>query len=303
MPGFRGLKAWVDAATDNGKNWLACFRKVPPSATTIAGQWFDYSTAAGFPVPNYYASTPGISATIEGAKGIWLPTVAPERQYVRRMVTMTGAASVTGTTNQNQTYILLDYLLYYPFFDLDAAGDEQLCDNKVSLPRYSTGDGVKMMLVAQAPTIGGGNLTVRYTNQDGTQDRVTQVQYCAAAQPSGALVQSAHAAAGVQPFVTLQAGDTGVRSVQSLTVGVANGGLCAIVLVKPLMWAYNREECRRPTSSPTESYGDAAEIERIRSQAGAPQILDGAYLSFIGRGAAGSLASSQLVGTIETVWS
>lgn len=303
MAGFRGIRAWADAATDDGKHWLACFRKVPPSAATIAGQWFDYSTAAGYPVPNYYASSPGISATLEGAKGIYLPTVAPAHQFIRRMVTMTGAASVTATTNQLQTYILLDYLLYYPFFDLDAAGEEQLCENTVALPRYSDGEGVQLMLVSQAPTAGDGNLTLRYTNSQGVADRVTQTQYCAAAQPSGALVQAAGGAAGVQPFVTLQDGDTGVRSVQSLTVNVANGGLCAVVLVRPLMWIYNREECRRPTSSPTESYGDAAEIERIRSQAGSRRILDGAYLSFIGRGAAGSIASSQLVGILETVWS
>jgi hypothetical protein len=40
----------------------------------------------------------------------------------------------------------------------------------------------------------------------------------------------------------------------------------------------------------------------IIHSAGAPQIKDGAVLNFFAQGNAGSLASSQLVGTIETVW-
>jgi hypothetical protein len=36
--------------------------------------------------------------------------------------------------------------------------------------------------------------------------------------------------------------------------------------------------------------------------AGAPQIKDGAVLNFFAEGTAGSLASSMLVGTLETVW-
>jgi len=88
----------------------------------------------------------------------------------------------------------------------------------------------------------------------------------------------------------------------SLTVSVANGGLAAVVLVKPIEMAYAREECRRPTSSPTESYGDAYEIERIRQRAGSVRIEPGAFLGWIGNGVAGSLASAPLVGLIETFW-
>jgi hypothetical protein len=36
--------------------------------------------------------------------------------------------------------------------------------------------------------------------------------------------------------------------------------------------------------------------------AGAPQIKDGAVLNFLAEGTQGSLATSQLVGTIETLW-
>lgn len=300
MTGFRTVRAWADSEAD-GRSWLSFFRKVPPSTATIAGQWFDYSTASGVPVPNYYASSPLVAATLEGREGIYIPEQNTAR-YLKRTIVMSAAASVTGTTNQNQPLMLLDYLLYYPFIDLDAAGEEQVMDNTVTLPRYTDGVGVRAMIVAQAPTVGGGSLTLKYID-DQDVERTTSTIFCAAAQPSGALVTAVTAAAGISPFVPLNAGVRGIKSIVSATVAVANGGLAAIVLVKPHEMSYAREECRRPTSSPAESFGDAAEIERVRMRAGAPEIKAGAFLGWIGKGVAGSLASAPLVGMIESFWS
>jgi hypothetical protein len=298
--GFRTVRAWADSEAE-GRSWLSFFRKVPPSTATIAGQWFDYSTASGVPVPNYYASAPLVAATLEGREGIYIPEQSTAR-YLKQTVIMSAAASVTGTTNQNQPLMLLDYLLYYPFVDLDAAGEEQVMDNTVTLPRYTDGVGVRAMIVAQAPTVGGGSLTLKYID-DQDVERTTATIFCVAAQPSGALVTAVTAAAGISPFVPLNAGVRGIKSIVSATVAVANGGLAAIVLVKPHEMSYAREECRRPTSSPTESYGDAAQIERVRMRAGAPEIKAGAFLGWIGCGVAGSLASAPLVGMIESFWS
>lgn len=298
--GFQTVRAWADSEAD-GRSWLSFFRKVPPSTATIAGQWFDYSTASGVPVPNYYASSPLVAATLEPEKGIYVPEQNTAR-YLKRTIVMSAAASVTGTTNQNQPLMLLDYLLYYPFIDLDAAGEEQVLDNTVTLPRYADGIGVQAMIVAQAPTVGGGSLTLKYID-DQDVERTTSTIFCAAAQPSGALVTAVAAASGISPFVPLNAGVRGIKSIVSATVAVANGGLAAIVLVKPHEMSYAREECRRPTSSPAESFGDAAEIERVRMRAGAPEIKAGAFLGWIGYGVAGSLASAPLVGMIESFWS
>lgn len=298
--GFGNVAAWANSDAD-GRSWWSFFRKVPASTATIAGQWFDYSTASGVPVPNYYASSPLVAATLEAEKGIHVPEQNTAR-YIKRTMVMSAAASVTATTNQNQPLMLMDYLLYYPFIDLDAAGEEQTMDNTVALTRYEDGVGVKMMMVAQAPTVGSGTFTVKYIDTDDVE-RTTSTVYCVAAQPSGALVTAVTAAAGISPFVPLVAGGKGVKSVVSVTVGVANGGLAAIVLVKPLDMSYTQEECRRPTSSPTESYGNAMEIERIRQRAGTIRIEDGAFLGWVGKGVAGSLASAPLVGLIETFWS
>jgi hypothetical protein len=300
MTGFRTVRAWAESEAD-GRSWLSFFRKVPPSTATIAGQWFDYSTASGVPVPNYYASSPLVAATLEAREGIYVPEQTGTR-WLKSTTVMSAAASATATTNQKQPLMLLDYLLYYPFIDLDAAGDEQATDNTVTLPRYDDGEGVRAMVVAQAPTVGGGTFTVNYTDSDGT-DRTSATVFCAAAQPSGALVAAVTAAAGVTPFLPVAAGVRGIRRINSVTVGVANGGLAAIVLVRPLEMSYAREECRRPTSSPAESFGDAAQIERVRMRAGSQELKAGAFLGFIGMGVAGSLASAPLVGMIESFWS
>lgn len=297
--GFRTVRAWADTEA-NGRSWLSFFRKVPASTATVAGQWFDYSTASGVPVPNYYASSPLIAARLDPLNGIYVPEQTDAR-FLRRTVTMSAASGVTTTTNQNQPLMLLDYLLYYPFVDLDAAGEEQVMDNAVGLNRYTNGVGVQMMLVAQAPTVGSGTYVVKYIGADDVE-YTTETIYCPAAQPSGALVASVGAVAGVQPFVPLNPNVRGVKRVVSVTVGVANGGLAAIVLVKPFQISYVREESRRPTSSPTESYGDATEVEQVRMLPGSGEVKAGAFLGWIGLGVAGSLASAPLVGTIETIW-
>lgn len=296
---FKTVKAWAQSEED-GRSWLSFFRKVPASTATITGQWFDYSTASGIPVPNYYASEPLVAAILEADKGIYIPEQNTKR-FIKKTMVMSAASSVTGTTNQNQPLMLLDYLLYYPFIDLDAVGEEQIFDNTVTLNRYSDGVCVQIMVVCQAPTVGGGRFTVKYIDTTDVEQTTSEI-FCPAAQPSGALATSVINASGISPFVPLNINVRGVKRIVSVTVTVANGGLAAFVLVKPFQASYVREESRRPTSSPTESFGDANEIEQIVQRAGSEEIKAGAFLGWIGCGNAGSLASAPLVGMLETIW-
>lgn len=302
MSGFRNVAEWADSAASSGRNWIGSFCKVP-AVTTIAGQWFDYSTAARSPVPNYYASSPLTAALLENAKGLPVgPACTPAAKHLLRWHMINGAASATGTTSQNQSLWLLDYLLYYPFIDMDAAGEDQLMDNTQTLTRYTSGAGVRMMLVAQATTLGGGQFTVTYTNQAGVAGRVTPNHFCAAAQPFGALVSASGAAGGVTPFLQLQDGDSGVQSVQSVNFSVANGGLASLVLVKPLTTLHSMEESRRTTTGTLESFGSVALLEIMSMRAPTARIYDDSYIHFIGRTSAGSVSGAQMSGIIETVW-
>jgi hypothetical protein len=302
MAGFNNIKEWVDSA-NGGENWITQFRKMS-GAVTIAGQWVDYTYASGRPVANFYATTPITPALIEADKGIYVgENVAPMKKYIHRITTMMSAASATTVTCQNVNLLLCDYMLAYPFTDMDAGGEDQDMLAGATLPnRYGSSVGVQMMLVSQSQTVGGGTFTITYTNSDGTPGRVTPLHYCAAAQPAGALVQARGAAGGIGPFITLQAGDKGVQSVQRINYALANGGIAAIVLVRPLQTHIQMEECRRTTSGTLASFGSPSETESIRDRPGVTEIVDGAVLGFIGQTTAGSIASSQLVGTIEVVW-
>jgi hypothetical protein len=274
-----------------GKTWISTFRKVPASTATIAGQWYDFAYASGNPIPNYYAAAPLESALLEPEKGIIVPAmVNGERQFLHRLTVMSA-----GSTSGLMPLCLLDYLLYYPFADMDAAGEDQAMTQVAALTRYTDGIGVQMMIVAQSPTVGGGRFTVTYTDADDVQ-RTTISMFCAAAQPSGAIVSACLAAGGLTPFVPLVAGTKGVKRVDSVNFSVANGGLCAIVLVKPIEWTAVLESCA------VAGVGAAVEKEALRLRGGMAEIKSGAFLGLIGQGTAGSLASAPLVGTIETVW-
>jgi hypothetical protein len=73
----------------------------------------------------------------------------------------------------------------------------------------------------------------------------------------------------------------------------------ALVIVKPLFNGYVTQECRTTSGV---AFGAADEFQSVIDSAGAPQIKDGAVLNFFAEGTQGSLASSQLVGFIETLW-
>lgn len=300
MAGFRSIAEYV-AADNLGRHHISQFRKVVASATTPTSGWVDYSYFAGLPVANFYASAPLVAAVLETNKGIYVPNVFPAKQFVKSLTTMSGAASATTTSSQRQQLMLCDYLMYYPFIDSDALGEEQIMENQITLPRYGSG---MVMVVAQSAASAIGQFRINYTNQDGVAGRLSQNTFTLGTLSGGGqIAATAISSAGFHPFVALQLGDTGVRSIESVTFSVAGGGLVALVIVKPIMSHMVTQECRRTTSSTLDSFGSADEVLSIIHNKQMNQIVDGAVLNFIAQGFAGSLASSQFVGLLETVWS
>ena len=297
---FRNVSEWAQCF-DAGRFHVTAFRNQVASATTAANDFVDYTYFAGNPVANFYASSPLEAAYVETNKGIFLRDVG-KSQFVKDFCTMSAAASATSTTNQNQRLMLSDYLMYYPFIDTDAVGEQQDMLQTVSLPsRYPKGG--QIMCVSQSAASTVGTFTLKYTNQDGVPGRTTQATFTKVVSGGGTLVTSStNSVAGSLPFVGLQAGDTGVRSVESCTFSAAGGGLMAIVIVKPLFHSLNTQECRRTTTGNLESYGAATHLESFIHQQ-TTEIKQGAVLGVVGLGNAGSLASSILTGVLTTQWS
>lgn len=296
MAGFVNTAEYAQARED-GQTWVTQFRKLVASAASVTNAWVDYTYSGGSPSANFYASTPLESAEVETARGIYVPTVAPATQFLKNLMVMTAASSATSTTAGRQRLILCDYLLYYPFIDTDAIGEEQTLTTTVTIPRYSSG---RVMAVAQSAASAIGTFTFNYTNQDG-DPKTSPANRTFVVAGGGHLVGAGGAGASYYPFLDLAAGDTGVQSIESVTMSVAGGGLMALVIVQPLLTAHVQQECRRTTTGNLESYGAASEFSSLIHHQ-PPRIIDGAVLGMLGCGFSGSLASSTLVGIIETIW-
>ena len=299
--GFASVAEYA-AADDAGQVWVSGFRKAVASATTTTSAWIDYTYSPGSPAANFYASAPLTAALVEADKGIYTGgNVSPATKHLKNLMLMSSASSATSTTNGRQQVALCDYLLYYPFIDTDAIGEEQVLDNTVTLPRYATSGG-QVVAVAQSAASTIGQFTFSYTNQDGVAGRTSQVNYTFAVAGGGQVVGASGAGASYNPFCYLQAGDTAVRSIESVTMSAAGGGLMCLVIVKPLLKSVVTQECRRTTTGNLESYGACTEFASVIHRAGAPRIYDGAVLGLLASGYAGSLASSVLAGLLEVVW-
>lgn len=297
MSGFRNIKQFCDAP-DDGKTWTTQFRKAVGSAATITSSYIDYSYFAGSPPANFYASTPLESAEIDLARGIYVPQI--DTQYLQNITVMSASSSATSTTNQRQVLTLVDYLMYYPFFDSDAVGEDQDTNNTITLPRYDSG---RVICIAQSASSAIGQFTFTYTNQDGVSGKVSPTIFTQIVAGGGQSANADISAGGFHPYLPLAAGDSSVKSIERVNFTVAGGGLLALIIVKPLKTFHVAQECRRTTTGNLESYGSAASVDSVIHTAGAPEIKQGARLGIIAKGNGGSLASSTLIGTLTTVWS
>ena len=295
MAGFRNLRAWSDA--DNaGQCHFTSFRKAVSSAATTTNAWIDYSYFPGSPVANFYASEPLVAAELETSRGIRVPTVAPATQWLRNLKLMSAANSTTSTTNGRQQIILADLLMYYPFVDTDAVGEQQDLTTSISLPRYTSG---RVIGVGQSASSTNGLFTFTYTNQDGTPGRVSQACNTFVVAGGGQVVASSvQSATSFHPYLALQGGDSGVQSIENVTFTAGGGGLMALVIVQPILECFITQEARRGT---TDSFGACDEFASVINHR-PRQIKDGAVLNLFAAGHAGSLASSILAGMLETTW-
>lgn len=298
--GFATVRDYA-AADEAGRCWVTGFRKAVPSATVTTAAWFDYTYAPGSPPANFYASTPLTAAVIEADKGIRIPSVTPSTQHLNNLKLMVAASAAATATNGVNTIIVADYLLYYPFIDSDAIGEEQTLDNTVTLPRYAT-QGGQVVAVAQSAASAIGTFTFTYTNQDGTAGRVSQANSTFIVAGGGQVVGASGVGASYNPFCYLQAGDSAVRSIESVTFTAAGGGLMCLVIVKPLLTTSVNAACRRTTSGNLESYGACSELQSLIHTAGAPRLYDGAVIGMLGRCALGSSNTTFLSGVLETLW-
>lgn len=164
------------------------------------------------------------------------------------------------------------------------------------LPRYSNGKGVQaIMLNTNATPLGAGtpNLSIGYTNQDGTQSRATPavLPIGKTAASNSHILYSGTGAGKYNPFMPLQAGDYGIRSIQSITNSTSYvSGEYSVVLLKPIF------------SLPMTTLGVAAERDLVNQVPSFPRIFDGACLTWLLFSGAATPANSSFTGHIDFGW-
>lgn len=253
-----------DLTQSSNFNHIEGFRKNVGFVTSL-GNWVDLSQTSGHPITNFYATNPLESATLNFRNGVYHgENHSKGFKYLSNWLNL-----ATSVNYANTSILLCDYLLYYPFIDGDST-DEQLMTNSVSLPRYETGKDVMAFVVSQGGYTGGGTFQVTYTNQDGVSGKQTPIITSNSVGLVGHIIHcKVTTAETASAFLPLASGDTGIRSIDSVTWLTPNGGIYAIVLAKVI--AQNR----------IEAANYAHEKSFIKDHFNIPQVYNEAYLNFL----------------------
>lgn len=268
MP-IKNIARFAKGIAEDGSYFDAFFHKTS-TPTAVAGAWIDLSMGAGIPKYNAYVGGQAVATPLTGAgnDGIYLGAnpASGKNRYISTVL-----LQGTSTSLAPAFVMIMDYLLCYPLIDGDNT-DLQEMDNALTLTRYTTGDGVRCMAVCTTPMVADAIMTVSYTNQAGVAGRTSICRLVATANVGNIIsAPDSSAVAGRRsPFIPLAGGDSGIRSIDGVTLSTGAGGFFALVLVKPLTHVQMLE------------LGVACEIQHIQQRAGViPKIENGAYLNMI----------------------
>lgn len=285
MAGLHSIGEVIDCEL-NGRVRDYIWRKTPSQVTT-SGLYFDTSMSPGMPPPQYYIGAILTATQLKQSTDGGLyhgPNVSPSEKYLRKITTQANVVTALPMSS-----ILCDYLMFYPFID-EGTTDTQLMTNVNTLPRYTDGKGVQVIAVATNAGAGGQRFYFTYTNSNGVAGRTSQTVTMNTSTITGNILGSNTAIQNASnPFIGLQFGDSGVRSIESVTMLGIDTGLFALVLVKPLV-----QTCFREITVPYEKDFLLPTSDLIK-------IEDDAFLGFLVL-PLGTLAATTLRGDLKVIW-
>lgn len=284
--GFSSMDDFISEVTVNNKFCRTDFYKITGVAAT-AGRCYDLSLANGNPIQNLYAGTnlTFVPLSESDGKGIYTGgNVSPDTKH------LTNIGAVSSVATSVPSFIeFVDVLGYYPL-TTNTITTAQTLVNTLTLPRYTDGAGVRAYIVAVG-TIGAGtpNITMTYTNQAGVAGRTMPVTVSAVATAvQSTIVHSDPSANKYFPFLPLAAGDTGIRSVQSIQLSATmTSGSMALVLCKPL------------ATLPLTTAGVMAERNLMTQLPALPRLYDGCNLNMLFFTAAATVTATPFMGYVE----
>ena len=285
------LYAAFSAGQTDRQDW----NKITGAAAYTAGRWYDTMTLGGYPPATTYPGTALTWVTCNDAVGdgttrFGIPHGGNVSALIKHLSTM--AAWSTAATGVPAVLQLVDIQGYWPGINMNVATAQTLLGTPTL--RYANGAGCRLALAARATTgATAHNVAISYTNQAGTAGRTLPVTVaCTASAIVPHIVHSGVAANNYGPYLPMASGDTGVQSVQTVTLSAASGtaSTAVLMLVKPL------------AQIPLSIAALMTEKDFWNQLPSAPQIKDGACLGFLLGAGAAVAAATTFAGSSEVVW-
>jgi hypothetical protein len=290
--------AAMNAAFDAGQTHTQRFLK--NAGTTGDARWIDWAFSSGQPA---YDARIGpvlsfVPVVAQGNDAIYFPPIPAGME--RRLHSLTMRPQASQASQASVDFILFDLVGYYPLIDGDSL-DTQEMDNTLTLPRYTDGEGLRLVLVNHvAPAVQNGRMLLEYTDTqdaDHTAD-IGLVNWGVNQVVTGERASVTTVSGGYA--VPFDGGVTGVKRVNRITYTVAPGGLHAIYVIKPLATLQHFHDALLRA----DTRGVRAAIEKnfaLQSAWNMSVIKDGAHLSFFYRPNGGGRTVA-LFGDLTFVW-
>lgn len=287
------------AAINAGKTWRGDFFKLSGAAAHVAGNGYDLSQFGGNPFAGTYAGT-ALNAQVPDELSGWTlyhggNVSADIKNVINACATAVGSNSAPGVL------FLQDIALYYPGIDLKSTSLQTMV-NGTALTRWTNGKGLKASIIvttqsggtpASTPVLSSFNYRDQDDN-DGALTGVGTINFTAGAAgipPVGKIVHAAPAANHPGLWLPLNAGDSGIKRVNSMQLSTAYTGSTTttgvIVLSKTIL------------SIPLGAVGSPSERNYLSMM---PKIPDGAALSFFYFPGAAVAANSVFQGNLDFAW-
>lgn len=296
MAGFTGQDDLINQVSTNGKFYRADWQKSTFATTAhTAGMWYSLFRGGGNPPADAILGT-GTNLAFQA-----LTDATTNATGIKHggdvggfKVLLNAAAQTAAATTAPCVLMLVDLLGFYPVTSVTTTGAQTL-NNTVTLPRYTDGAGVQAFITPS--TVMGAatpSISIGYTNSASTVGRATPatlpIGNTAAAVTS--VVYSGTGAGKFGPFMPLQAGDAGIKSVQSINLSASYvSGVLNLVLCKPLL------------TLPITTLGVTAERDLVNQFASMPKVYDGACLAWLMLAGAATPVASPISGHLEFGWS
>ena len=296
--GYSSMDNLISKVSTDGqfvrKDWNKNFL---PTSPAVAGEWHCLARGAGSPQADALYSTgtnlafQSASDSTTNANGIQHGgNVSPATKHILNASAFTSAATVAPCV-----LVLVDLLGFYRVTSVTSTLAQAL-DNTVTIPRYTDGAGVQAIIWnTNATALGAATptFTAVYTNSAGTGSRTTPavLPVGKTAASNGLILYSGTGAGKYGPFLPLQGGDAGIRSIQSIQQSASYvSGEYSIGLCRPLL------------TMPITTLGVACERDMVNQIPSLPRVYDGANLVWLMYSGAATPINSTIAGHIDFGW-